>query len=318
MFGLLIIPALPLAFWAVGKLLKLILARPRVNPRIEGGTIVITGGSSGLGLALAVELARSGAKRIVLLARDKKKLEEAKSHVLSAARNVSVDTVSVDVTVAADVKRTAEEVGTIDCLLCCAGASEPGLFGSVKDDSFSKAMELNYTASVYCARAFSAAMPGGGKIVFVGSTLSVTGLIGYTTYCPTKYAIRGLAECLRQEFRPHSIDVHMYYVGTIDTPGYIKENETKPEITKVLEGAESSDSSPKARAEALIAGLQSGEFAICSDPLTAIIQAFSNGMSVPTGIAFAMNPISAFAGLIWSAYADFMIAKDYVGRIKAQ
>ncbi|EPZ31113.1 hypothetical protein O9G_001024 [Rozella allomycis CSF55] len=85
-------------------------------------------------------------------------------------------------------------------------------------------------------------------------------LIGYSQYSPTKHAIRSLAETLHQELQPYQIDVHIYYVSTILTPGYLEERtteeKTKPAITKIIEGTEISDASPDARAKTLIDGTE--------------------------------------------------------------
>jgi 3-dehydrosphinganine reductase len=93
-----------------------------------------------------------------------------------------------------------------------------------------------------------------GRIVMVASTLGLMGLIGYAQYSPTKFAIRGLAECLRQEFLPYGIGVSVYFVSTIHSPGYEAENKTKPKITRMIEDGEASDASPKARAAQLMKG----------------------------------------------------------------
>ena len=88
----------------------------------------------------------------------------------------------------------------------------------------------------------------------VSSTLGLMGMIGYTQYAPTKFALRGLAECLRQELIPYGIKTSIYFVSTIKSPGYEKENLTKPNITKLIEDGDSSDSSPEARARTLLKG----------------------------------------------------------------
>lgn len=93
-----------------------------------------------------------------------------------------------------------------------------------------------------------------GRIVMVSSTLGLMGMIGYTQYSPTKFALRGLAECLRQELIPYGIKTSIYFVSTIKSSGYEKENLTKPNITKMIEDGDPSDPSPEARARTLIKG----------------------------------------------------------------
>ena len=62
-----------------------------------------------------------------------------------------------------------------------------------------------------------------GSVVFVSSVLGLFGLVGYSQYVPTKYAIRGLAESLRNELKAYGINVHCYFPATILTPGFEEE-----------------------------------------------------------------------------------------------
>ncbi len=75
-----------------------------------------------------------------------------------------------------------------------------------------------------------------GRIVFVSSILGLMSCIGYAQYCPSKYALRGLAESLRNEMVMFNIGVHIFYPSNIDTPGFVVENLTKPPVTVKLEG----------------------------------------------------------------------------------
>lgn len=113
-----------------------------------------------------------------------------------------------------------------------------------------------------------------GKIVFVGSILSYMSFIGYSSYAPGKYALRGasenhsqlqerradrftplpgLAETLRSELQLYDISVQMYFPATIYSPGYEEEMITKPKITKKLEETDGGQT-PEQCAQALLAG----------------------------------------------------------------
>ena len=59
-----------------------------------------------------------------------------------------------------------------------------------------------------------------GKIVFISSVLGLMSFAGWSTYSPTKYAVRGLADTLRNELQRYSINVHIFFPGTIFTPGF--------------------------------------------------------------------------------------------------
>ena len=132
-----------------------------------------------------------------------------------------------------------------------------------------------------------------GRIVMISSTLGLMGMIGYSQYSPTKFALRGLAECLRQELIPYGIGTSIYFVSTIQSPGYEKENLSKPEITKMIEDGDPSDPSPEARAQTLlkgkininekhsfnILGVEKGQFFITSDIITDIFRVMGSGIS---------------------------------------
>lgn len=75
----------------------------------------------------------------------------------------------------------------------------------------------------------------GAKIVFVGSSLSLLSFVGFSTYSPGKFALRGLAETLRSEGLLYGVDVKIFYAPTMRSPGLEVENSTKPAITSKFE-----------------------------------------------------------------------------------
>lgn len=246
---------------------------------------VITGGSQGLGLAIAHELVKEDV-RVTLISRRMEALREAK---LSFPKGAKVNLIAADVTdrtsTAAAIKE-AHELEPINWLFCCAGAAKPGLFVEQDLADHEQGWQLNYQGVVNTAQPALRLMirdqVDDGRIILIGSTLSCMGMIGYSQYAPTKHAIKGLAECLRQELLPHDIRVHCYLVGTIDTPGYQQENATKPPITQEIEGAESSNlkgCSPADRAKALLAGIRKEQFLITSDWLNDIFRVSTQGTS---------------------------------------
>ena len=73
-----------------------------------------------------------------------------------------------------------------------------------------------------------------GYITFTSSVMGFMAVMGYTTYCPSKFAIFGLAEALRHELLPYKIKVSILFPTDTDTPGYAEENKTKPEECKIM------------------------------------------------------------------------------------
>ncbi|MFX1449142.1 MAG: SDR family NAD(P)-dependent oxidoreductase, partial [Promethearchaeota archaeon] len=76
-----------------------------------------------------------------------------------------------------------------------------------------------------------------GYITFTSSVMGFMAIMGYTTYCPTKYALFGLAEVLRHELLPYNIKVSILFPVDVDTPGYAEENKLKPEECKIISDA---------------------------------------------------------------------------------
>lgn len=132
-----------------------------------------------------------------------------------------------------------------------------------------------------------------GRIVFISSTVGLMGMFGYSQYAPTKFALRGLCECLNQEFLTSNIRFHVYFVASINTPGFAAEEQRKPLITKKLEGSDvSGDQSPLARAALLLDGLERDEVFIASDFFTRILLASSAGINV--GLSDALYSVAGW------------------------
>lgn len=204
-------------------------------------------------------------KSITIAARSPKPLEEAVKELKSTLKTSKtvINKVECDVTSTESckemVKKLEDDMMAIDCVFCCAGASTPGFFSEQEPAIFEKEMKLNYQGTINTIHPIIKGMIRDnrkGSIVFVCSTVALVGMVGYSAYAPTKWAIRGLAECLRQELHPYNISVHIYYVATIDSPGFAKEQLIKPAITKAIEEGDLSDPSPKERARTLLKELE--------------------------------------------------------------
>ncbi len=202
--------------------------------------VLITGGSSGIGLALARQCAAAGA-RISLIARDAAKLGAARAAVQAAVPAVAeIVTVSADVSVEREVVaalQSAEGVhGPIDVLITSAGMARPGYFEEVPVGVFERTMAVNYFGTLYALKAVVPAMRRRreGSLVLICSGAGLVGLFGYTPYAPTKFALRGLAEALRAELKSTGVRLTIVYPPDTDTPQLAEENLTKPVETQAL------------------------------------------------------------------------------------
>ena len=293
----------------IGALILLLIFACRKRYSFKGKTLLITGGSSGLGKAIAKEALKRGAHKVTLVARGMENLRNAQSDLKKLFPDAIVEIVSASVT---DTKWSQEyfQANSFDYVFACAGISKPGFFIEQSIDEFKECMELNYFGTVNVLREASRAMIRDGikgHLVIISSTLGLMGLTGYSSYAPTKHALKGLAECLRQELLPHDITTHIYFVGTITSPGYKQENLNKPEITRVLEGEPDVSCTPEARAQVLLDGIEKGKFAISSDFNTRLFWSASSGANPKSIADILLTPLGAIALPVWRHYADYKV-----------
>lgn len=208
--------------------------------RFRGQHAIVTGGSSGIGKATAIELARAGAN-VSIIARNQEKLDLARRQILAAVSpSQQVRVYSADVTHAQKVDRAMaaaiDELGPPELLLTAAGVAAADYFLNLPLPVFENTMATNYFGTLYAIRSAVPYMTarGEGHIVLVSSGAGLMGLFGYTAYSPSKFAVRGLAEALRCELKPHGIKVSVVYPPDTRTPQLEQENLTKPPETKAI------------------------------------------------------------------------------------
>jgi 3-dehydrosphinganine reductase len=235
---------------------------------IAGGHAILTGGSSGIGLAAAKLLAARG-MHVSLLARDPARLAAAQEEVERERRDRAQRVAAFPVDVAerealeGAIARALDEVGPPNLLIACAGFSRPGRFLEIPPEDFERLVAVNYLGSVYAVRAVLPAMrkAGRGRIVLISSGAGLVGIFGYSSYSPTKFALRGFAEALRAEVKPWGIGVSIVYPPDTETPGFREEERTKPAETRRI-GETARRLSPEAVARAIVAGIDRQRFAI--------------------------------------------------------
>lgn len=210
--------------------------------KYHGKHVVVTGGSSGIGLDLSKEYAKRGA-HVTIVARNKQKLIDAEKAVRDVCkdRNQCINTVSVDISgpfddVVAKLSSAVASAGTADVIVNCAGTSVAGAFDELAAPDFERMYKVNVLGTVHVTKALLPAMKetGGGRIVFVSSQAAQAALHGYSAYAASKWALRGLAEALQMEVKPYNIFVSVAYPPDTDTPGYEVEMQTKPELTRKI------------------------------------------------------------------------------------
>lgn len=241
---------------------------------LNGKHCVITGGSSGIGWELCVEALLQGSN-VSIVARNKTRLNEAKSELekLKAEnprlKDTKINIESVDISADYDLTKKAfdrlvEKAGPVDVLINNAGIFKCSEFADTSAKEFDDMTRINFLGSVYCTKAVVDSMKSRkfGRIVFVSSQAGQIGVFGYSAYSATKFALRGLAECLQMELKPFNIYITLSYPPDTNTPGLESENLTKPEETKAIADT-SGLLEPKVVATSILSGLKNGSFS-CS------------------------------------------------------
>ncbi len=181
--------------------------------------MLVTGGSEGIGLAIAAGAMRLGA-RVSILARDPAKLAAARARLGDDVVTQSADVTRRDALRAA-VDAACTRYGDCDILVPAAGGAEPGNFLEMDAETFRRQIDLNYLGVVDTIRSVVPSMVrrARGHIVVISSVAGLFGVFGYGAYAPTKFAVRGLAETLDAEFRHRGIRVSIAYPPDTRTPG---------------------------------------------------------------------------------------------------
>ncbi|WVQ95286.1 hypothetical protein IAU59_002381 [Kwoniella sp. CBS 9459] len=255
----------------------------------KGKHCYVTGGTQGLGKALAESLVKQGA-HVTVVARDVKKGEKVEAELKAmASPGQKIKFISADLTDAvtseqALVKASEPFGGAVpDYILMCAGFSRPKFFVEASTQELKDGFDGVYWVSAWTAHSATKMMVKQrrpGKILFVSSFLGYASFAGYSTYSPGKYALRGLADTLRTEMILHDIEVHIFMPCGILGPGYEAECAAKPALTAKIEEADT-PLEPEVCARYLENGLRKGHYQI-TDNLSCDFVRLRSNAGVPS------------------------------------
>ncbi|KAJ5575327.1 hypothetical protein N7450_009226 [Penicillium hetheringtonii] len=242
---------------------------------VEGRVVVITGGSDGMGRAVATNLAGRGA-HVVVVARTTSKLQSTVEEMRRAALNSLKQRffyISADLTDPAECDRVIAEVtgwnygAGPDIVWCCAGFCHPGFFTEVPISVQRQQMDTVYWTAANTAhstlRNWLAPVPPSAQmqnprrhLIFTCSTLAFTPIAGYGPYSPAKAAIRSLSDTLSQEIEMYNGAFTQRHRNSAPAA-----DKLKPELTKMLEEADKPQT-PEEVAQISINALERGEYLI--------------------------------------------------------
>jgi 3-dehydrosphinganine reductase len=209
-----------------------------------GKMALVTGGSSGIGLAIAKQIVQNKGS-VAILARRPELLSSAIVEIekVRCTQDQRILALQGDVTQFNPLKVAFEDFskqhGFPDIIINSAGVARPGNFSNLSMDIFHWMMDVNYFGTVNVLKILMPAMQKrrSGTIVNISSVAGFIGVYGYTAYGASKYAVAGFSDALRSELTPYNIKVSVVFPPDTDTPQLEYEKQYKPFITKEIAGS---------------------------------------------------------------------------------
>ncbi len=204
--------------------------------KLKDARIIITGGSLGIGKATAKLLVDTGAK-VVITGRNEKRLRHA-------VKETGAFPVVADVAKLADVKKTYDEamgyLGGLDCLINNAGIGEFPLLSDITVEDFHKVFSVNVYGAAMMAQVAAELFKKqrSGNIINIGSTAASKGFERGTIYASSKFALRGMTECWRNELRKYNVRVMMVNPSEVTTAFNDKDRQERDEERQKLRSHE--------------------------------------------------------------------------------
>ena len=192
--------------------------RKQRNPTVaefDNKNVVITGGGSGMGFAMARLLVDGGA-RVAITGRSQRTLDAAAQRLGENAVTVRGD-VSVPVDLDALAERVAVESGAVDALFVNAGIATLTPFGSTTEREYDELFDVNVKGAFFTVQKLAPLLRPGAGIVLTTSVANVMGMVDTSVYAASKAALRSMARSLARELLPRDIRVNAISPGPVDT-----------------------------------------------------------------------------------------------------
>lgn len=184
--------------------------------RLQGKVAVITGGSSGIGLATARRFVKEGAY-VYIVGRRQAELDRAREQI-----GGNVSTIQGDVRKLEDLDRlyarVQSEKGKIDILVANSGVVEPQKFAETTESNFDNTFGVNVRGLLFTVQKALPIIRDGGAVVVISSIAAFKGIAGYTTYSASKASVRSFVRTWTVELKERGIRVNAISPGPIDTP----------------------------------------------------------------------------------------------------
>ncbi|CAJ96514.1 Short chain dehydrogenase [Cupriavidus necator] len=183
---------------------------------LEGKVAVITGGTTGIGLAIAKEFVAEGAK-VVVTALQQEALDEAVREIGPRSFGAKADASSI-AEMDALLKRVKADHGRLDAVIANAVADEHAPLGKITEEQFDKMVGVNLKGVLFTIQSAMPLLESDGSIILIGSTASVAPPAGMSIYGAIKAAFHGMVRSLIQDAKDTGVRINILSPGAVDTP----------------------------------------------------------------------------------------------------
>jgi NAD(P)-dependent dehydrogenase (short-subunit alcohol dehydrogenase family) len=242
---------------------------------------VVTGGSHGIGRAVALQLTQRG-ERVVACGTDRAALESLASETQGAVQPLVLDVSDRDA-----VYRELGSLGPLHAVIASAGVCETaGLEQDPEDAVWHRVLDVNLNGLYYTLKAAAPQLQSGGRIAIVSSGLGKLGRARYHAYTASKHAALGLMKCLSKELAPRGITVNAVCPGWVDT----RMARRDVELSALADGITTDEAFAQA-----VSGIAIGRFVTAEEVASLIAYLTSDAASAITGEAYNISGGEFFA-----------------------
>ncbi len=199
-----------------------------MSKKLDGKIALVTGGSTGIGLATAKQFVAEGAY-VFITGRRQPELDAA---VKTIGSNVTA--IKADASNLADLDalyaRIKQDKGRVDVVFANAGGGEFAPLGSITEEHFDKTFDTNVKGLLFTVQKALPLMPDGGSIILNASIVSIKGMAAFSVYSATKAAVRSFARSWTTDLKDRKIRVNVVSPGPIETPGVAGLVKTEEEL----------------------------------------------------------------------------------------
>lgn len=203
--------------------------------KLNGKVTVITGGTSGIGLATAKAFKANGAK-VITNARHAQRQAETQREHSELFDDVFIADVSKVNEIETFFKQVGEKYGKIDALFLNAGMGIPSPIGNVTEEQFDKEFNVNVKGVYFSVQQALPFLTKGASVILNTSIVNQKGMAGFSVYSASKAAVRSFARSLSAELIGQGIRVNAVSPGPISTPFFTKTGMTEEQINEVAQG----------------------------------------------------------------------------------